>query len=154
MMILDTLLCFDLLLLMLLASKYSTRQQYFFQRNLLGMIRSALFVFSVIPFMWHLSRKTIRFWTFFRILIDILLFYWTLSTLYFPVYVMLSLEISRTKDNEILKRKKIEFFCCLGGVFLHFSSSLMIFYIFYKRLIKLKMVKKRELKESVQRERD
>lgn len=147
-MIFDSMMCYDFLILFYLSIRYKQRQEFFFKRNLFGMIRASLIVLSLIPFLWHLERRTIRFWAIMRILIDVGLFAWLFCTIYQPFLVVIYRDIENGKSGVDPDRAKIEFICVIFVVFLSLLCEVLLFYVFWKRFVKLRMMKRKPVQDS------
>lgn len=152
-MIIDSVTCFDFFFLIIMTDEYSQRVQLVTKRNLLGMVRSCLFVVSCVPLIWFVSRKKIRFLAILRVIVDTLIFGWSIASVYFPWGVLLLRE-TRQKDRgkEFENQKMMEFLSLEVGFFFDLICLLMLFYIYYERLIKLKMIGVKGFQESLNKE--
>lgn len=152
-MIIDSLTCFDFFFIIIMSREYSQRPEYAITRNKLGMVRSCLLVVSCVPLIWYISRKQIRFWAICRMILDALMFVWSILSIYLPWGLLLWRE-SRQRDRgkEFEDQKIVEFMCLEVGFFFDLICLLMLLYVYYERLIKLKMIGVKGFKESLNKE--
>lgn len=147
-MILDSLVIFDVLLLYLYAKDQYVKnknsgRKFFVKFRILILMRCVLLVLSVIPFLIHFTRKTIRKIAICRIAFDLI--HMIVIGMVFYKKMIINYYDDMQSENKLIWPSKVDpasrFWGALTLIVTHLIIMLVIFKFYYSRTLKLMMIK-------------